>query len=238
VETRSFGTTTERLVRAALFMMLVDVFALMFLWDGYVGYQADNAAQLVELLGMTDAQSPPVNPRVTKDKGVELAATLGGDLTATSIENAFGPSSLKHGDAEYYVGPGGWLSVTRRGEKVTQVDWTDGKHTVSDQAWQRYIGYVLALVSLYATFGFMKTASSRITLGDEGVRVFGRPAVAWDAIAGISCVRSGVFTVDVADGDAIEIDGYSYKNVDQIVGAICERKGFANPLTDQSEPRP
>ncbi len=230
METRSFGTTTERFVRAAVFVVLVDVFAIMFLWDGFIGYQSNNAAQLVALLGLSETQAPVVNPRVTRDKGTELAESQGRGLNATTIEEAFGKASLENGDAAYYVGPGGWLSVTHRGGEISQIEWTDGKHTASDQEWQRYIGYALALLSLYASYGFMKIVGTRITITDEGIRVFGRPPVGWDAISGITLGNSGVVSLDVEGGESIQIDEYDYKGVDLIVGTICERKGFANPL--------
>jgi len=230
METRSFGTTTERLVRAALFMMLADVFALMFFWDGYIGYQMENAAQVAELLGLSKSEAPAVNPRVTRDRGTKLAEVGTRVSTSTAMEDAFGAASLEHGDTTYYVGPGGWLSVTQRGGTTT-VEWTNAKHTESYQQWQRYIGYALALVSLYATYGFMKTAALRITLSDEGLRVFGRPPIGWDVLTGIDRSSAGAITVDVANATPIEIDDYAYKNVDQIVEAICRRKGFPNPLT-------
>lgn len=230
METRSFGPATERLVRAALFMMLADVFALMFFWDGYIGYQLDNAVQVTELLGLTETETPSVNPRVTRERATRLAKTATNALTSTAMADAFGAASLEHDETTYYVGPCGWLSVTQEGGKITKAEWTDGKHTESDQQWQRYIAYALALASLYATYGFMTTAASRITLSDEGLRIFGRPAVGWDALTGINRGSGGVVTVEVADAKSIEIDRYVYKNADQLVESICERKGFANPL--------
>ena len=34
----SSGTTTERIARSTLLVVLVNGFAVAFLWDGYVGY--------------------------------------------------------------------------------------------------------------------------------------------------------------------------------------------------------
>jgi hypothetical protein len=233
VETLSFGTTNERLVRAALFMLLVDVFAIMFLWDGYVGYRTENAAQLVELLGLTETKSLAVNARVTLAGASEFASETPGELTTAAIVDAFGPPTLEHRGSTYYVGPGGWMRMTPQGSRGARAEWTDAKHSESDQAWQRYLGYALALVSFYATYGFMKTAATRITLTNDGLRVFGRKPVAWEAVIGIERDASGAFAVSVTGSQPILIDEYSYKGLNQILATICERKGFANPVGDQ-----
>ena len=52
------GTTTERLVRAVLLVIMLTGFAAWYLWDGHVGYPRANARALIELLGRQD-QPPP-----------------------------------------------------------------------------------------------------------------------------------------------------------------------------------
>lgn len=214
-------------------MLLVDVFALMFLWDGFTGYRTENAAQLVELLGLTETTSLAVNARVTRTDASKFASKTPGELTLAAGIDAFGPPTLEHKGSTYFVGPGGWMSITQEGASGPRAEWTDAKHTESDQAWQRYLGYALALLSLYATYGFMMTVATRITLTNDGLRVFGRKPVAWEAVTGIDRDESGAFSVDVTGSNPIVIDEYTYKGAKQLVAAICEHEGLASPVGEE-----
>gem|GEM_PF-5962009 len=229
METQIFPASTERLVRAAILMVLVDAFALFFLWDGYIGYQQEDAGQLAELLGLPRKLAPRVNPRVTRSAAMRLLQAPSKRNHPQSIRDAFGKPSVEHENVSYYVGPGGWLAL-RKNDAPQTFEWTDAEYTETDQAWQRYIGYMLAAVSLITTFLFIKTASSRITLGEKGLEILGYDRVSWDAMSGILREPDGTIALKTTDSEMIRLDPSVYRGVDRMVETICRQKGFANPL--------
>ena len=240
METIISGTTTERIVRAALLAVFVNVSAVAFLWDGYVGYAHDNGEELARLLGVDPSVVPEANRELTRERGRTIAeeAKPGTDFVAAT--STLGEPTLMHGNGAYYVGPGGWLHVARDGQRVVSAAWIDGKRSESDQQWQRWIGYFLAVLGHIATANLMRVLRARAILSDDGLLLRGRRLIRWDDITDLRTDPSdkdGQVELTFSDGGkprVLRLNDYVYKALPSIADAIRERKQLGNDAPSQS----
>lgn len=229
------GTSTERAFRTLLLMLLIDGFTVAYLWDGYVGYARQNANELVRLLGLPADAAPPINATLTASEAQRIAREVKAGVELSSITSVLGNPSLEHGGDAYFLGPGGWLKVQLTSGRIVSVAWTNGPKTESDQQWQRWIGYALAVVGLIVALRLALILTTRLTLSDAGLQVGGRLLIPFDAITALRADpagRSGCVEIEYSlDGrlQRVGLDRYVYKRLPEIVGAICGRKGFPNP---------
>jgi hypothetical protein len=232
------GTTVERLIRTLLFSVLVDVFAVLYFWDGYVGYQRQNAQEFAKLLGLPTDAAPPIHGELSSAAGRRLAAELKSGEELSKAAEHLGSPSVRQPDAAYYLGPGGWLKLSLRGDRVQEATWKKAGHTESDQQLQRWIGFVLLFVGVGATLQLARVLSTRATLSDSGLRIVGRPPIPFEAMTELRKPASGrVGIVELVyesngRGGVVRLDDYVIKKLPAMVAAICERKGFSNPLSD------
>ena len=228
-------TSTERVVRTLLLMLLIDGFTVAYLWDGYVGYARQNANELVRLLGLPSDAAPPINASLTTSEAQRIAQEFkpGGELSA--VTSALGQPSLEHGGDAYFLGAGGWLKVQMTGGRIAIVVWTNGPKTESEQQWQRWIGYALAMGGLIVAVRLVMVFATRLTLDDKGLQLSNRLLIPFEAITDLrvdSAGRSGCVELEYSLAGKLQrvrLDQYVFKRLPEIVAAISERKGFANP---------
>jgi len=232
MQTITSGTTTERIVRTVLLILLVVLFAAAYIWDGYVGYARQNGAELARVLGVDPATIPPAYSELTRTRGTVIAGLLAGGGTLSAVAPALGAPTIRHGRDDYYLGPAGWLRIGRDGTRITAATWTDGKRTESDQQWQRWIGYTLGLLGVILILQLLRVLNTRATLSDAGLQVRGKELIPWEAIVDLRADTSGrrgrvelAYSLDRRAG-LIRLDAYVYKDLPAIVAAICQRKGF------------
>ena len=119
--------------------------------------------------------------------------------------------------------------------RIEKVTWTDGPKTESDQQWQRWIGYALAIGGIIVAIRLVLVLSARLTLSDSGLQVGSRPLIPFDAISALQLAPAGgtaciELEYSLAGGShRVRLDGYLYKRLPEIVASICERKGLPNP---------
>lgn len=228
------GPSTERVVRTLLLMLLIDGFTVAYLWDGYVGYARQNANELVRLLGLPSGASPPINSTLTASEGQRLAQAVRAGDELSVVTAVLGRPNLEHGGDAYFLGPGGWLKVQLAGSRIASAAWTSGPKTESDQQWQRWIGYALAVVGLIVAVRLALVLITRLTLLDDGL-LRGKQLIPLEAITALRADpagRLGCVEIEYSlDGRLLRasLDRYVFKRLPEIVTAICERRGFANP---------
>lgn len=228
------GTSTERIVRTLLLSLMVDIFAVYFLYDGYVGYPRANARQLVKLLGVPASEPPASNQTLSAERGRKLiAATRPGD-PLDKLTNELGAATIRQGTSAYFLGPGGWLQVDLDGERVRTMKWFDGPHTEADMSIQRLLGWILVVLGFAATINLVRVLSARAELAEKGLRVSGARLIPFEAITGLqqSPTQRGVSELQYSiDGRAetLRLDPYLYKEARAIARAIAEQKGFPAP---------
>ena len=229
------GTSTERVVRTLLLMLLIDGFTVAYLWDGYVGYARQNANELVRLHGLPSDAALPINSTLTASEGLRLAQAVKTGDGLSAVTSVLGQPSLEHGGDAYFLGPGGWLKVPLTGGRDASAAWTNGSKTESDQQWQRWIGYALAGGGLVVGVRLALVLATRLTLSDGGLQIRGRALIPFDAIIALRSDPSGpAGCVEVeyslkGRSARLRLDVYVFKRLPDIVAAICERKGFLNP---------
>jgi hypothetical protein len=229
------GTSTERAVRTILLMALVDCFTVAYLWDGYVGYARKNANEFVRLLGLPTEAAPPMHAQLTTAEGRRLAqqARSGDELSV--ITSVLGKPGLEHGGDAYFLGAGGWLKAKLAGGRIASVAWTDGPKTESDQQWQRWIGYALAVGGLIAAVRLALVLTTRLSLTDDGLWIGPRRLIPFDAITALPADPAGrlgcveLQYTRLGRLTRVRLDRYVYKRLPEITAKICERKGFPNP---------
>lgn len=230
------GTTTERIVRTALLVVLTNGFGIAFLWDGYVGYARDNAEQLMGALGLDRGPFPAITPEVTSAEAQRVIQNISPGTDAVAVEALLGGPTLEHGDDMYYLGPGGHLRIRLDRGRVASVKWIDGIHPESELTHQRWIGYGLGVLGLLFLLHFIHVVTTRVTLTDEGLKIRGRPLIpfaAMDALQADRSGRSGRVELEYSLAgrrSLLMLDQYVVKHLPAIVAAICERKAFTNPL--------
>lgn len=226
------GTTTERLVRALLLVILMNGFAIWYLWDGYAGYPRANARALIELLGLQGDPAPVINWELTEQSANRIISDLEDRATGADVESRLGEPALQHGSNTYYLGRGGHLRVSMNGNRVAEMLWGQGRYSESEQRSQRGIGYVLGVIGLAAIGHLLGVLVTRVSLTDEGLKIGRRPMIPLDAITGLAIpdrARGAAVVVEyVIDGrpGSAPLDAYIVKEQPAIIAAIRERKGF------------
>jgi hypothetical protein len=231
------GPSTERVVRAALLTLIVDGFAVAFLWDGYAGYARDNVEKLVASLGMTLSNSPAVHPELTAREGRRLASALTHPGADRQPPDSLPPASIQHGEDHYYLGPGGHLRVRIRSGQVSEASWTDGPHNETDQTVQRWIGFGLLALGLFTAVRFAAVLSTRVAVTDEGLCIGRRKAIPFAAITAVRAdgsPGSGRAVVQYTLNGrryVLRLDDYVLRDFAAVLAAICEASGRPNPMS-------
>ena len=230
------GTTVERIVRTLLVSVLVDVFAGLYLWDGFVGYERQNAQEFAHLMGMPADASPDVLHDLSSIVGRQWVEDLRPGTPFTDNAGRLGSPAFRQSDAVYYLGPNGWLKIELRDDRVQSATWSSAAHSESDLQLQRWIGFALLIVGLGATFQLARVVTTRAILTDDGLQISGRKPISFESMIELRKPSSGqagvVELVHEIDGrkNVAKLDKYVIKELPAIVAAICEFKSFENPM--------
>ncbi|MEK6797645.1 MAG: hypothetical protein AABZ12_01625 [Planctomycetota bacterium] len=226
------GSSIERIVRAVVVLALVDVFTILFLWDGHVGYPRANARDFARLLGEPEMPPPDSRPDVTRSRATSLVDLAERKANLDEALKLLGMPTYRKGSDGYYLGPGGWLTVSFAGNRPVNAAWTDAKHTEADQLWQRRLGYALLAVGVAAMFHVVRVASTRVELSDAGLKLAGKPLIPWNAIIEVKpCGRDGIEVVCIGQPTptGVRLDPYVCRQLTEIVNAIRARKNLPDP---------
>ncbi len=235
MQTISTGPSTERILRAALVMVLVDVFTVLFAYDGFIGYAQKNATELARLLGLPAGEAPAFDENMTAARGQAVAQGLRAGEGIDAVKQQLGQPSAEKDGSLYYLGRGGWLRVDTDAGRVRAAQWQNAAHTETDQQWQRWIAYALGVMGLIVTFNFARVISDRLVLSKEGLKLFGRPAIEWDAITALRQGPGAGGSIEVeyrSDGmsQCLRFDDYRFKHLAAISAAIASQKGWDDPV--------
>lgn len=228
----SSGTSNERIIRSILFSLLVDFFAVYFLYDGYVGYPRKNVLQLASLLGLPASQAPAANQSLSEARGQELVASVRPGETLDKLSADIGAPPIRQQDAGYFPGPGGWLRVELERDRIREARWVKGPHTEADQRIQRWIGWGLVAFGFVATVNLARVIGTRAVLTGEGLRVSGSPLIPFESMTALRLpgTPSGIAQLEYTrEGNrkTLPLDPYFYKQAAAIAREIAQHKGFS-----------
>lgn len=234
------GPNAERKVRSFLLFLMVAVFAGWYGYDGWVGYARDNVNDFLKTLP-AEHRPKPGDLKVYETVNEESIARLQNlkvhieGNPETAIGNVLGgPPSLKTPDSWYYIGPAHIVRFALREGRPVEVNLVKTPHTATDIRWQKYYGYGLTVLAACALIYVIRVRMAKARLDDTGLTLGSPPTIAWDAMKRLDTThfrKKG--WVELYHGDPEEpakIDEYHYAKFDEIIDAICARKGFDNPL--------
>jgi len=243
------GPTGERVVRSSLLCLLFVVFAVFFLYDGWRRYASQNLTGYLTTLTAADRQKidtagqPAVLPGVTNEALAQIDSNFlrkiafAEDARAQLAARFGGGPSFENAEAWFYFGPAAAVRFDlENGRPTGQVKLLQNEHSETDLAWQKRIGIVLTVFSLFLIAHAVRVRTTRAVLDDAGLALGSRPPIAWDAMKSLDISRfKAKGWVDLyhttAGGETrIRLDEYHYKAFDEMMNALCERKGFENPL--------
>lgn len=231
------GTTTERIVRTGLMVVLFGGFGIAYLMDGFGGYARKNAKQYVEdKLGLTADPLPEINPELTRARALGLKEKYPGRVPGLlELTEEFGEPGLEHEGKAYFFGPGGVLWLDSQQSIDRPWGWDDGSHTEMDLRMQQWIGYALSVLALVFIIHFVRVISTRATLSDEGLKLCGHPLIPFSGMRHLHSEhykKKGWVELEYEGGKGtVQLDDYVIKGFKPIITEICQRCGFTNPLT-------
>lgn len=244
------GPTTERQVRNGLMFLLVAVFAGWFAWDGWRGYANKNLQEMLRNLSPEQRAANP-RPAVHAQVGTEDAEAVSraaarrdpGEVRAALKTLFGGDPSVETADAWFYFGPAaGYKLPLIAGTPTGEVFPLKTPHTATDISMQRGLAVALMLLAVYLAIHLLRVRFTHGVIDDDGLRVRGRKPISWAAMRRLDTSRfkdKGWVDLHYKDADGNErclrLDEYHYAQYDAMLTAICERKGFPNPLVRSTE---
>jgi hypothetical protein len=256
------GPTTERKVRTSLLLLLVVFFGAWFAYDGIRGYPGKNRTELIETLPVEQrakATSAPVYARVnTENLELLLRAIKGGETLTTTVfktgsldeKRAFlarlfgGPPSFENDRTFYYFGPAWGVKFDVDSGSSLQVSPLKTQRSETDLAFQKGAGMVLGVLSLYLIFFVIRVRRTHAVLDDTGLTYNRTKKISWESMKALDSSRfvvKGWVDLIWDNGgvdDQLRLDEYHLANFNEILTAICEKKGFENPLSRPPEKEP
>lgn len=239
------GPNAERKVRSFLLFLLVAIFAILFGYDGWFGYARNNVKDF--LMTLPADQRPPAgslpvyeavnDENISRLKELKIQSTESPEAAIGAILG--GPPSLRTADAMYWIGPAHKVRfVLRDGRLTGEINADKLKHTDTDIRWQKYYGYGLTVLAAMALIYVIRVRTARARLDESGLTLRSGPTISWESMKSLdsSSFRKKGW-VDLHHGDPEEctrIDEYHFARFDEIIDALCARKGFDNPLIKAS----
>lgn len=222
------GTTVERIVRTLLVTGLTVGFSVAFLYDGYIGYPRENAANLMKSLGLEAADRPQINPKVTSNESHRIIRASKDGGVAWPVRT-FGEPSLTHETFAYFVGRGGHLRAKMVGESFSSPAWREAGHTESDLIWQVWLGFTLGAVGVILSAQFIRVATTRVVLSADGLKVRGRALIPFSAITRLDAEQfeeTGRLDIEYSMNDRegrVRLESYVVKRLGEIRQALQSR---------------
>lgn len=230
------------------FTLLCIGMAAWFFYDGAIGWVAKNrevAKQKLTALWDAGQKIPDAWGDNPADPANEAAAVRAANPSKIAdVEARLGKAKLvKTSGPEtvhFYISDYGSVEVPVT-NGVIQVDRIRGAtwgHTRDDIQRQYYWAILPILGLLYILPKFLRSATLRCSIDDDGMTYGGRriPFAAMTAFKDYS--PKGWVDLHYDTGSAathIRIDNQKIAKFDEIIALVCEKKGFVNPLLEEDD---
>jgi hypothetical protein len=206
--------------------------------EGGASGSAGGARDLLrQRLGLGDEVRLPMSLRLTPQQTGEIApgtplASLVAKVSGSPYRDERQPGSL------FFVGDDAYLRLdTETFPGVATRTWTDGpQHDSASLLFQKAMGFGLAPIGIGFLIQLVRVLLTRIRLDNAGLSLQGRPPIRYEAMQGIRAdrySRTGWIELDHTGAGGVQsvrLDSYVHKEFRPIVQAICDEKGWTNPL--------
>lgn len=228
-----------QLVRTVLFLGFAGWFVLdgAVLWPNKVVSEARKELQKPEpwqgKLNYDDLPATPTNAEFERLRG-------SGATTADQVAQLLGPPTFERPDGRtrvlrYYVSKWGYavISFDNGRPDLAGAAWKDWYKTPSDIQGQFYWALIPALPGLYFLWLLIKAVTLKVVLDDEGL-IYAGKRIPFDAMTGLRGYSpKGLIDLTYTEGGVekrLRFDNEKFALFDEIVAAICEKKGFINEI--------
>jgi outer membrane protein assembly factor BamE (lipoprotein component of BamABCDE complex) len=162
-------------------------------------------------------------------------------MSEGQVRLKLGEPAERHPKTWWYVGQAAYASIPIRNEKVAgepiiqPPDEKGAPHSESDIRLQKILAVGLGIVGLLVGLKLIQVLRTRAVVDDAGVTL-NRRHVRWEQMTELDSSeyrdKGWVYLVYTEDGDTdtMRLDNYHLGRFDEIVEAICERKGFTCPV--------
>lgn len=224
--------------RTIMFLVMFLGGAAWFAKDGWYSWPRANREWAASAMGVAPDSFTP-NPEVTiahlekffKDSGDRA-------LLPDDVRTRFGEPTLSRDGEKWYVGPDAYLKVVNG-----RLELPPGKatHSAGNIEAQKIFAAGLAVLAVFFLVRLVRIMTTRVVLDEEGLRYNGR-RIGWGQMTGLRSgdyERKGWVDLEYTDAGAtrlFRLDSYHVDRFDEIVTAICERKGFSSPLNAPAAP--
>ncbi len=233
-----------RIVQSLVFI----VGTLWFLKDGLYGYRnvTREAANRALQAAPFDKLTPKLNyddlPEEPTEKRWQQVAQQSPDNPARLYELlGVTKPTFSDGADQYFVGQYGYGKATVRDNRVSplsqqgQISWRkwEGGHPKDEIQGQFYWAILPALIAIYFLWRTYQAATLHVTVDDEGVVYRGQRIAFADIVSLRDYNPKGwidLYYKSGADEQRLRLDNQTVLLFDDIVAAICAKKGFKNEV--------
>jgi hypothetical protein len=227
----------------SIFALVCFLLAGYFFYDGEWGYLKDNRADAARALPpQFDVSFDEIELGHSPTEPDIKALRARQQLKAEDVHAALGqPVHTKREGAgqtvEYFASLYGYVTVTVRDGRVTAngiSEWKPWSHSKEETDNQIRLWMPPALlIGLYAAFRAYRANTLRVVIDDEGVS-YAKTRIPFDAMTSLRDYnRKGwvdLYYRVAAGQKRLRIDNQKVAKFDEIVEAICQARGFENPV--------
>ncbi|MHC4444741.1 MAG: hypothetical protein ACYTBZ_04775 [Planctomycetota bacterium] len=144
----------------------------------------------------------------------------------------------------WFVGRAAYLRVEVDDQKVKEYQFNkNAERSELSLAGQKYIAVALAIVSLIVAIIVYRIATLRVLLDDRGLAI-NKIFIPWEQMSGLITGQYAdkgwidLQYTSAGESKTLRLDSYHIKLFDDIVGVICQKKGFDSPLPELTDDMP
>ena len=190
-----------------------------------------------------------IDPKTSKDTAPKLVTRDRAEYVKQGTPEATVRSLLGDPDQAltrdhhtlWYVGPAAYAEYQLTGGKVSKVDVQENEHrSEGDIFLQKAIAACVAVIAIYALFKFWSALRTRIVVDETGMIHNGR-RIPWDSVLRLKTDQykdKAWVDLEYSEGGSsrlLRLDSLVIQRFNEIMHAICDRKGFTMPTRSSNE---
>ncbi|HOB75343.1 MAG TPA: PH domain-containing protein [Phycisphaerae bacterium] len=239
------GTTKWWRNRHLMFLAMFLGFAAYFAYDGFYAWPAANVRWAAQAMGV-----PPERVKVNEQVNTSALKLLEADLKQKEsipfpelidkLKARLGEPSLAKEQEHWWVGPAMYVKAAIQDGKAQLVIELSKEHSESSIRGQKWFAAALLVAGLVVLLKLLRVVTTRVVLDDSGLRYNSRH-IPWEAMTGLRTddyQHKGWVYLEYTGGGvtrSFRLDSYHIEKFNEIINAICERKGFNPPITTDSK---
>jgi hypothetical protein len=242
------GPTGERKVRTMLMLLMVGVFAVWFAYDGWIGWPGENTKEHLD-------QLPPEMRKdaklVLSDKVVpgkieqvrDLIKGLDVSRQRKELTEFLGAAPIETPARWFFFGPTHRIEIGVEGGRLQKAVDRDTARSHFSIWLQKALAVGLGVCTFFLIWFVMRVRKTHVVLDDGGLSYNSIGPIAWDDMQALDITQfapKGYVELIYKEHGAqrrLRLDEYHLALFDDIIDALCAKKGFENPLPVKDSPQ-